>query len=172
MADTINTLITGIESSKEDIATSIEGKGVTVPSGTKLADMSSLIDQISIMHGPASSVDGNLAAFDGTSGDTLKDSGIAASAIALDTNVVHKGTSSTASNEDIYGTKTFKSGGVAFASSGAGSDPVLQSGIIGAGGKAVELTGTGLVVSNIKMSGGFYTPNNGNAKVLLPDTTN
>ena len=85
--------------------------------------------------------------------------------------VVHKGSSSTASNEDIYGTKTFKSGGVAFASSGSGDSPLLRSSTIGAGGPAVELTGTGLVVNNIKMSGGFYTPDNGNAKVLLPDTT-
>ena len=79
MADTVNTLLTGIENSKGDIATSIEGKGVSVPSGTKLAGMSALIDQISVMHGPSSSIDGNLAAFNGTSGDTLKDSGINAS---------------------------------------------------------------------------------------------
>ena len=76
MADTINTLINGIESSKSDIADAIGNKGVTVPSGTKLAGMASLINQISTMHGPAESTDGNLAAFDGEGGDTLKDSGI------------------------------------------------------------------------------------------------
>ena len=91
--------------------------------------------------------------------------------VADDLLVVHKGSSSTASNEDIYGTKTFKSGGIAFAGGGYGDNPLLRSSTIGAGGPAVELTGTGLVVNNIKMSGGFYTPDNGNAKVLLPDTT-
>lgn len=75
MPETIDTLITGIETSKSDIATAIENKGVTVPSGTKLAGMASLINSISTMHGPASSVDGDIAVFSGTSGDTLADSG-------------------------------------------------------------------------------------------------
>ena len=65
MADTIDTLITGIQTSKGNIATAIENKGVTVPSGTKLAGMATLINQISVMHGPSSSTDGNIAAFDG-----------------------------------------------------------------------------------------------------------
>ena len=106
MADTIGTLIDGIANSKSDIADAIENKGVTVPSGTKLAGMASLINQISTMHGPASSVDGNLAAFDGTSGDTLKDSGIAASSIALDSNVVHR-----TGDEPVTGIKTFDGNG-------------------------------------------------------------
>ncbi len=76
MADTINTLINGIENSKGDIADAIENKGVTVPSGTKLSGMANLIGQIPVMRGPESSTDGNLAVFDGIGGDTLKDSGI------------------------------------------------------------------------------------------------
>ena len=85
MADTIGTLIDGIANSKSNIADAIENKGVTVPSGTKLAGMASLINQISTMHGPASSTDGNLAAFDGIDGDTLKDSGIAMTNVATKT---------------------------------------------------------------------------------------
>ena len=47
--DTIDTLITGIATSKSNIASAIEGKGVTVPSGTKLAGMASLINSIQTM---------------------------------------------------------------------------------------------------------------------------
>lgn len=161
MADTIDTLITGIQTSKGNIATAIENKGVTVPSGTKLAGMATLINQISVMHGPNVSVDGNIAAFDGTGGDTLKDSGIASTSIVT-----------TGDDQTINSDKTIAYGKkIIFADNTMGSDPELKSGTIGAGGPAVELTGTGLILNNLKMSGGIYTTSNTNYKLVFPDTT-
>ena len=73
-----------------------------MPENTKLAGLAGLVNQIPVMHGPATSVDGDLAVFVGTGGDTLGDSGIAASAIALDSEVVHK-----TGEEVITGNKKF-----------------------------------------------------------------
>lgn len=106
-----------------------------------------------------------------TSGVTSNADVLKVSNTSSDSKEVHIVTTDTA--QTITGQKTIAySNKLTFASSSPSvSDPTFKAGIISAGGPAVELTGTGLIVSNLKMSGGFYTPDNGNARLLLPDTT-
>lgn len=187
MADTIDTLITGIENSKSDIATAITNKGVTVPSGTKLAGMANLINSIPVgtgdVVGPSSSVDGNLAAFDGTTGKLLKDSGIASSSVALDSDVVHKGTSSSSVDETIYGTKTFNSqimsgNGIKGVGSNPRLDPgyfdltrnsLLINGIANNVGSSSTLSGSSLTIYNQTSITKYYQAVYGRSNIVLTD---
>lgn len=63
----ISTEITRIQGAKSDIATAIENKGVTVPSGTKIDGMAALIDQIdNVKWGEAPDNDVIFIDYDGT----------------------------------------------------------------------------------------------------------
>lgn len=180
MADTIGTLINGIESSKSDIADAIGNKGVTVPSGTKLAGMASLINQIPTMHGPAESTDGNLAAFDGEGGDTLKDSGIAMTNVATQsgnntfsgsTTFTGSVTFDTSDNNVTFGGMAPTFGvGLNVGTSGSQAAPItffdVDNGVIYKAQLALD--GNHFVIQTVDNDGGTY----GNISFPRPTTSN